>query len=76
MQQARRLGVGQEQCVVHAHFVFDLRIVGQDIAAHLGVAQHLPGRLALGGAVVGAVLGDHARGGGGDFGAQQFESEE
>jgi len=70
VQQTQRLRVGKEEFVIEADFFLDLLVIGHDLAAYLLVAQDLPGGLALGAAVVGAILGDHAGGRCGDLGAQ------
>ena len=70
VQEARRLGVGKEEFIVDAHFFFDLLVIGHDLAPGLLVSQDLAGGLALGAAIVGAVLGNHAGSGGGNLGTQ------
>ena len=67
LEQARRLAVGQEQRIVQAQLFLDQFVIGQHIGPARRVAQDLPRRLALGAAIVGAILRHQAGGGGGNF---------
>ncbi|ODV43271.1 hypothetical protein AWV79_18860 [Cupriavidus sp. UYMMa02A] len=60
-RQDARLRVTMEKRLISAHFGLDHVVIGQPFASHALVAKQLSRGLALGGGVVGAVLGDHAR---------------
>ncbi len=59
-----------EQRLIGADLVLDHLVVGQPVAGDAHVAEQLAGGLALGGGVVGAILGDHPGGSLGDLVAQ------
>ena len=71
LEQSRRLAVGQEQGIVLPHLFLDHLVVRQYVGPVRRVTENLPRRLALGAAIVGAVLRHEARGSGGDFQAQE-----